>query len=495
VTRSPSWIVKFVSLWPGGRRCDSSVGPVDWSKLGTEWRSWVSRVGLTEGTPFLLNPHFGFDVQLNAFFRSAGMLAMARNTQAAYARDLALFLTFLWTGRDGVDWRSATEEDHLAYRAWRRVDASGSRVAASTWDRQLAAINRFYTWQSKAGAIDSNPIPQRAIRYTLHGSRRVDAASAMVPATYSHDADRERIEWLTSEQYRQWRDVGVRGYTVSGVPDVGFRGRWATRNALFCDVMVRTGLRLAELSALTLFDIPSDQGAAYQRFWLPAAIAKGASARWVYLPRHLVRELADYRRFDRAQILAGMHSRRGREDHENRLVVEDPDRPVAVGRGGRTVKVEHLTPEERDQLFAASDEGLMPAAWWLTERGEPMARRSWQGVFHSANERCLASGVSVSAHPHMLRHTFAVTTLEQLQRGHLKALREIDSRQREHYVRIFGDPLDWVRRRLGHRSVTTTQIYLHALQELEMETRLALVPPDADDPSALLTVVRDDDAR
>ena len=30
--------------------------------------------------------------------------------------------------------------------------------------------------------------------------------------------------------------------------------------------------------------------------------------------------------------------------------------------------------------------------------------------------------------------------------------------------------------RLGHRSVGTTQIYLHALQELEMETRMALVP-------------------
>jgi hypothetical protein len=34
-----------------------------------------------------------------------------------------------------------------------------------------------------------------------------------------------------------------------------------------------------------------------------------------------------------------------------------------------------------------------------------------------------------------------------------------------------------VRRRLGHRPVTTTLIYLHALAELEMEmeTRLALV--------------------
>lgn len=39
-----------------------------------------------------------------------------------------------------------------------------------------------------------------------------------------------------------------------------------------------------------------------------------------------------------------------------------------------------------------------------------------------------------------------------------------------------------MRRRLGHRSVLTTVIYLHALQELEMETRMALVPDLWEDP-------------
>ena len=44
------------------------------------------------------------------------------------------------------------------------------------------------------------------------------------------------------------------------------------------------------------------------------------------------------------------------------------------------------------------------------------------------------------------------------------------------YQRVYGDPLLWVSRRLGHRSIETTAIYLHTLQELEMETRLALIP-------------------
>ena len=75
-----------------------------------------------------------------------------------------------------------------------------------------------------------------------------------------------------------------------------------------------------------------------------------------------------------------------------------------------------------------------------------------------------------------------MVTLEQLQRGHIEAMGGLTAEQRGHYTRIFGDPLDWVRRRLGHRSLATTVIYLHALAELEMRTRMALVPDGWEDP-------------
>ncbi|MFB6781011.1 hypothetical protein ACFCX0_27175 [Streptomyces sp. NPDC056352] len=55
--------------------------------------------------------------------------------------------------------------------------------------------------------------------------------------------------------------------------------------------------------------------------------------------------------------------------------------------------------------------------------------------------------------------------------------------QRLTYQRVLGDPLNWVRIRLGHRSATTTAIYLHTLQELEMRTRLELVPEGAWEPA------------
>lgn len=453
---------------PGGPR-------VDWVALGRAWGDWVASTGVQDGLPYLLDPEFRFDTQLNGFFSSPGMLTAAWNTQAAYARDLAGFLTFLWAARDKRDFRLATADDHLAYLVWRRKDEQGPHIAASTWDREVASVNRFYQWQCEVGVVSANPIPQRRARYSW--APRSDSPATHAPATYSHSATREQIQWLSAAEYRTWRDVGVRGFTPAGLPDDSFRGRWATRNALFCDVMVRTGLRLTELASLTVLDVPQDTGAKYQRLWLPAAVAKGGSARWVYLPRHLVRQLDEYRRFDRGESLGGGHVPASLD--EDAWVVKESGR-AATTLSGRTARVEQLGPRDRARLRIPGERGLEPASWWLSEAGRPIAAATWQNVFRNANRRCAQHRVALRVHPHMLRHTFAVTTLEQLQRGHIAELRQLDPANRSHYVRVFGDPVDWVRRLLGHRSITTTQIYLHALEELEMQTRMALIGDDAD---------------
>ena len=99
--------------------------------------------------------------------------------------------------------------------------------------------------------------------------------------------------------------------------------------------MVRTGIRLAEQAALTLFEVPLDRGlGGYQRFWLPPAIAKGGSARRIYLPESLVGDAIDYAEIDRAEVIE-----RARADGRYRrfrrpLVIEDPARR---SRGGRVV--------------------------------------------------------------------------------------------------------------------------------------------------------------
>jgi replicative DNA helicase len=149
-------------------------------------------------------------------------------------------------------------------------------------------------------------------------------------------------------------------------------------------------------------------------------------------------------------------------------VIDDPERPdlVAVpGRSQRRVSIKMLGPAERRRLLVETGDGLEPAMFWLGEDGWPAAVSTWKSKFATANGRCERQGLGLSCHAHLLRHTFAIVTLEQLQRGRIAALAEMTPGQRGHYTRIFGDPLDWVRRRLGHRSVLTTVIYLHAIAQ------------------------------
>ncbi len=444
---------------------------------------------ILEGTPFLVSPSLEYDVELNRFFHRPTLLGAPWNTQAAYARDIAQFLNFLWASRCEKSWRDVTEADHLAYLVWRRRDDAGPRVAGSTWNREVALLNQFYLWGVGRGHVPANPITQRDRRpapVEARGWRARGSVSGTTPATYAHDAVREKVQWLPPAAYRRWRDVGLRGYGVDGLADSRFRGRWSARNATFTDLMVRTGMRLTEQASLTVFEVPTHRGAGgYQRFWLPGATAKNFSARWIYVPESLVGDLAAYAEIDRAEVAE--HARAaGRCQHIRRpLVIEDPARPEVVvassGRGYR-VKVSQLGPAERRRLLLASPQGLEPAAFWLDEDGLPLSVSTWKSIFAAANKRCRAHDVDLHCHAHMLRHTFAVVTLEQLQRGHLAALGEMTPEQRGHYTRIFGDPLDWVRRRLGHASLQTTMVYLHALQELEMQTRMALVPDGWEDP-------------
>ena len=459
--------------------------------LPDDWEGWLRHEDVVPGTPYLLSPSYEYDLVLNDFFQSVGMVASAANTQIGYARDLAAFLTFLFAAR-GRSWREATEADHRAYLYWRRRDPDGPRISGSAWDREVAAVNRFYQWALKCGHVRVNPIPQTSRRPAPleAGWAHRGTLDEQRPATYSHDAVRERVEWLPPAEYRRWRDVGVRGFTADGLPNERFRGRWSGRNATFCDLMVRTGLRLAEQAALTIFEVPLDRApGGYQRFWLPASIAKGGSARWVYVPTSVIADLVSYVEIDRAEVIvAGRGAGRYRQTRRA-LVVEDPARPVAiqVTAAGvrRRIKVAHLDAGERRSLLIDGPDGLEPALFWLGEHGRPLTLARWKKMFDEANARCAMAGINLAAHAHLLRHTFAVVTLEQLQRGHIAALAEMSEDQRGHYTRIFGDPLDWVRRRLGHRSVVTTQIYLHALAELEMHTRMALVPDGWEDPRAI----------
>ena len=93
-----------------------------------------------------------------------------------------------------------------------------------------------------------------------------------------------------------------------------------------------------------------------------------------------------------------------------------------------------------------------PQALVLSIFGTELARTSVVGLFGELSERV---GFPVSAH--MLRHTYATYTLAALRKS----------------PRFMGEPLLYVRDRLGHADVQTTAEYLHLINQLEAQWVLA----------------------
>ncbi len=86
-------------------------------------------------------------------------------------------------------------------------------------------------------------------------------------------------------------------------------------------------------------------------------------------------------------------------------------------------------------------------ATFLTERGNRYGDTALTDIFAALEKR-----VGFYVRPHILRHTYATYALWRLRRTTYQ-----------------GDPLLYVRDRLGHSSVATTSIYLHMINQLDAE--------------------------
>jgi len=89
----------------------------------------------------------------------------------------------------------------------------------------------------------------------------------------------------------------------------------------------------------------------------------------------------------------------------------------------------------------------LPGELFLTRVGNPYSASAIKRVYQTVSDK-----VGFRVTPHMLRHTYATYTLHGLRERGYK-----------------GDALLYLRDRLGHSSVTTTQRYLHLVEEIDAD--------------------------
>ena len=93
-----------------------------------------------------------------------------------------------------------------------------------------------------------------------------------------------------------------------------------------------------------------------------------------------------------------------------------------------------------------------PETLFLTRDGNAYSASAIKRVYNSVSDK-----VGFRVTPHMARHTYATYTLHGLRERGYK-----------------GDALMYLRDRLGHSSVTTTQRYLHLVEEIDADLMIAL---------------------
>jgi integrase len=432
------------------------------------------------------------DLRLTSYAQARGFRKYTAETRRNHATDLRVFLTFL-SGRN-VSWWEASRTDIEDYEDWRRfAQHNPRRIGGAKWDRELSVLASLYAWATEHQHVQHSPIVMKRIV-----SR--DGTAAMVPAARAKDARRSNVHWLTPRSWRRWIDIGLRGHTRDGMPEPGWVGRLEDRNVAYVRLMVTSGLRRGEGGSLLTVEVPArerDTGR-YCRGRIAAEVTRSKKPRTFYVAADAVAEVETYCDSSRAlAIRQAQKARRYERMPERRLVtaitgglnpvVTWRDQDGVTGRRGLNA----VTVTERMTLFIDGRHGPEPLWLWLNEQGLPFQVHSWDGVFTTANRRCVRiltpperlrfdphKVYAPYATPHSTRHSFALYMLVVLNTlmDHKYGL---TPEERRDFRQLYGDPWFMVQNLLGHASrETTVERYLAPVADLQLRSMLA----DATDP-------------
>jgi site-specific recombinase XerD len=430
-----------------------------WDRLGSTdaAKGWLADLGLPHGMPFVLRSDGMPDRVANRWLASLPTYGCrSANTWKAYALTWAEWARFVRAR--GVEPAAAMAVDVAAFFATQRLDSDGAGVGRATWNRKVAALENFYRW-----AIDNGLAAASPFVYRDGWARGSDGAVRAVRRNLAKERvgrAHATLRWLEPDRLRLFLMVGLGGLLPDGTEDRAFAGRQAARNRAFGELLATSGLRAQEGSLLLVHELPAAGGPGdrFVALSVPAGIAKGGVPRRTIVRTTALRAIESYVRLERSETGGSWSPADGLEVRE---ATADGARV-----GGRSTRWAGVDADARARLV----QNGAAVSWALSSSGGPMI--DWSDVFARATERCRVFQPDFPpVTPHTLRHTFAVHTLRRLVTQTVRLVREQQDDPAldvlAGYWRVH-DPLLALRDLLGHASITTTQVYLHAIDPTRM---------------------------
>jgi len=375
----------------------------------------INELGISDGMPYTVDSENRCDQVLNEFFLTLAAPGTASSaTWRTYAEQLSLFFRFL----DGqkISWNLATQDHLLKYYRIRRIQNGPLKVSGRSWNVFVAACRRFYEWAVRNSYVVTLPFKYKEVRLNHDNglsSRKVTTTNL------KEKASRQDVKYMSEEDFSR-----------RFLPSIT-NTRNGTRNALFVRLLMRSGLRVDEAVQLKTIDLPDPDNPKFasRLTCQMQIIGKGKKWRTVLIPKTWLRDVRRYIEWERADAIEK-----------------------------KNTKFDNLTDPDQGYLF-------------LTEQGKPITYAGIYSILRSAGKR---AGFDFKAHPHMLRHSYAIYQLSAMIKALLKMYDRTNLSNNNAYQQMIQDPLRKLQLLMGHASISTTFIYLDYVDDLDEITDVSL---------------------